>query len=337
MRLSRAAALATILPAFALGLSACGGGGETADVENGKVVFQKACAGCHALADAGPAGVASSLKAGPNLDDAFRGSREHGFKASQFESLVNYWIEKAPQKPWRISPQGVGGKPAMARDIVDGQDQADVAAYVAQFAGTKDVSAVVPIPAPRATAPEGSAANPAEPTPAPGPPPEPPPAPATPAPATAGGVVDVTADPTGALAFVQSSLDAAAGKVKFNFTNPSALPHNFAIREPGGTAILAQSETVQDGGVATIEADLKPGTYEYFCAIPGHEAMKGTLYVTDAANQGAPVVKGPRIVGPWVSARLRDRRIGQLKPATKAKASPIDSYSLPGYWIRILP
>ncbi len=330
MRRTRTAALATTLAALALGVSACGGGGETADVENGKAVFNKSCAGCHALADAGPAAGASSLKAGPNLDDAFRGSREHGFKESQFESLVNYWIEKAPQKPWRIDPQGKAGKPAMARDIVDGQDQADVAAYVARFAGPKGDSAVVPLPPP-APAASGEGKPAAEPSGG-GTAPEP-----APAPATAAGTVKVEADPTGALAFTRSTLDAASGKVMFDFTNASALPHNFAIRKAGSGEVLALSETVQDGATASIGVDLAPGIYEYFCAVPGHEAMKGTLYVSDAANQGASAAKAPRIVGPWASTFLRDRRISQLKPEVKAKSSPVDSYSLPGYWIRILP
>ena len=324
MRLPRAAALASMLTALVVGASACGGA-KTADLDHGKTVFQKNCKTCHALADAGSE--ASSLKAGPNLDDAFRGSREHGFKESQFESLVNYWIEKAAQKPWRISPQGTAGKPGMARDIVDGQDQADVAAYVARFAGIKGDSAVVPIPAAPAAAEapaEGSSTTPA---PTDG---------TTANPATAGGTVKIEADPN-ALAFKQTSLDAASGKVTFDFTNPASFGHNFAILKPGSTDVLATTTTIQDGATSSITVDLAPGTYQYVCTVPGHEAMKGTLYVTDAANQGAPAVKGPRIVGPWVSARLRDRRISQLKPDVKAKSNPIDSYSLPGYWIRILP
>jgi uncharacterized cupredoxin-like copper-binding protein len=43
-----------------------------------------------------------------------------------------------------------------------------------------------------------------------------------------------------------------------------------------------KGDIVSSGGVSTITIpDLKPGTYTYFCSVPGHEAagMKGTLTV----------------------------------------------------------
>lgn len=411
-RISVAAASALALGAVTL--SACGGAG-TVDVENGKAVFSKNCAGCHALADAGSK--ADPAKLGPNLDDAFRGPRKEGFKTSEFESLVKYWIEKAPQKPDRTSPQGVDARPAMKRDIVTGQDKADVAAYIAKFAGTDDASAVIAIP-PKPASGEGAPAPATGEAPAPaeggdaaagrsifdancsgchanggteagvgpklagaglahdriadqvtngggGMPPfgslpkadyenvvayvesiqggatgsAPPPGPA-PGAATSGGAVAVTADAAGQLKFDQASLDAAAGDVTFTFTNPSAVPHNFAIRGPGIASPIT-SKTVQDGGSDSIKVSLKPGVYEYFCAVDGHAdgGMKGKLFVTDASPEGqaSASAKAPRIVGPWVSAEFRDRRISRLKPAVRAKSSAIDRYSLPGYWIRINP
>jgi len=41
-------------------------------------------------------------------------------------------------------------------------------------------------------------------------------------------------------------------------------------------------QTVQPGGASTVTADLKPGTYTFYCPVPGHEAagMKGTLTVS---------------------------------------------------------
>ena len=57
-------------------LAGCGGASsalDTADVAAGKTKFIGACGGCHSLADAGTKG-----NIGPNLDDAFRGSRESG-------------------------------------------------------------------------------------------------------------------------------------------------------------------------------------------------------------------------------------------------------------------
>ena len=40
---------------------------------------------------------------------------------------------------------------------------------------------------------------------------------------------------------------------------------------------------MQDGGTSTIDiANLKAGTYTFYCSVPGHEAagMKGTLTVS---------------------------------------------------------
>jgi uncharacterized cupredoxin-like copper-binding protein len=41
------------------------------------------------------------------------------------------------------------------------------------------------------------------------------------------------------------------------------------------------SDTIQDGGTATLTVDLPAGTYEYYCDVPGHRqaGMIGTLTV----------------------------------------------------------
>lgn len=105
-------------------------------------------------------------------------------------------------------------------------------------------------------------------------------APATTAPTEtatgAGSAVSVTADPSGALAFTETALTASAGEVTLVLVNPAPVPHNIAVK--GQDAV---SETIQDGGNASITVDLPAGEYEYYCAVPGHEAagMKGTLTV----------------------------------------------------------
>lgn len=109
----------------AFALSACGGGSR--DVANGKAKFA-ACGGCHTLADAGTKGTV-----GPNLDDAFRGSRRQGFAKSSFEGVIRYWIEKPQQR----------SQPMMPPNIVTGKDAADVAAYIASVAGTGDAESPV--------------------------------------------------------------------------------------------------------------------------------------------------------------------------------------------------
>jgi plastocyanin len=56
--------------------------------------------------------------------------------------------------------------------------------------------------------------------------------------------------------------------------NTSGVDHNIAIKGLGAGAVVAK-------GVSSFKADLKAGTYTYFCEVPGHEAagMKGTLTV----------------------------------------------------------
>jgi plastocyanin len=83
----------------------------------------------------------------------------------------------------------------------------------------------------------------------------------------------------GSLMFEPDTLDAVAGEVEVEYTNPSPVPHNVAIEFDGES--LAQSETVQGGDSATATAELDPGSYTFYCAIPGHReaGMEGTLTV----------------------------------------------------------
>jgi plastocyanin len=101
---------------------------------------------------------------------------------------------------------------------------------------------------------------------------------ATTAPAPAGGTtLAVDADPSGALAFVQTTLTTSAGPVTITLTNDSPVPHNIAVR--GGSVDTEPSETIQGGATADLSVDLPAGEYEYYCAVPGHEqaGMVGTL------------------------------------------------------------
>ena len=86
--------------------------------------------------------------------------------------------------------------------------------------------------------------------------------------------------PGGALAFDRTSLHAAAGRVSIAFTNGAPLGHNLTITGPGGSVVGA-TPTFQ-GGTRALVANLKPGTYTFFCSVPGHRAagMQGTLTVS---------------------------------------------------------
>jgi len=89
--------------------------------------------------------------------------------------------------------------------------------------------------------------------------------------------LDLAADAT-ALAFDQTKLSAKAGKVTIDFTNPAPLEHNVVIEQDGKE--LAGFEPIIEGE-ESVSADLKPGTYTYFCSVPGHReaGMEGTLTV----------------------------------------------------------
>lgn len=93
----------------------------------------------------------------------------------------------------------------------------------------------------------------------------------------ASGMLKLAADPS-ALAFDKTELSAKAGEVTIDFTNPSAIPHNVVIEEDGKE--LAGFEPITEGEESET-ADLKPGTYTFFCSVPGHReaGMEGTLTV----------------------------------------------------------
>jgi plastocyanin len=93
--------------------------------------------------------------------------------------------------------------------------------------------------------------------------------------ANAQNVVDIPTDPTGQLAYKFKSATAKAGKITVESTNDASVPHNIAIQ--GGPS----GPVVQGGGTSKITANLKPGSYTFYCAVPGHEqaGMKGTLTV----------------------------------------------------------
>lgn len=81
-----------------------------------------------------------------------------------------------------------------------------------------------------------------------------------------------------ALAFDQTELTAKPGKVTIAFNNPSPIPHNVVIEQDGKE--LAGFEPIAEGEESET-ADLKAGTYTFYCAVPGHReaGMEGTLTV----------------------------------------------------------
>jgi len=140
---------------------------------------------------------------------------------------------------------------AMPAGLVTGQSAVDVASYIAYAAARpgKDTGAL-------ATAIQPKIGPPA---------------------AAKGGVLTIPADPTGALSFTAKKATAPAGTIKFEMPNKSPIQHNLAIKGP----VTGAGPIVGSGGTSTFTATLKPGTYIFYCQVPGHEAagMKGNLVV----------------------------------------------------------
>jgi plastocyanin len=125
--------------------------------------------------------------------------------------------------------------------------------------------------APPATAP--SAAAPAE-TAKPG-------APATTAipRARASTKLKLEANPTGLLSYNTKQLSAKAGAVTIEMANMSPLEHNVTVAK--GSTVLGATPTFK-GGTRSLTIALKPGTYTFYCSVPGHRqaGMEGTLSVS---------------------------------------------------------
>jgi plastocyanin len=87
------------------------------------------------------------------------------------------------------------------------------------------------------------------------------------------------ANPEGQLAFEEKEVTAKAGEDTIDLTNQSSVPHDVSIEDSAGKTI-AQTEITSEGSAATT-ADLKPGTYTFYCSVPGHReaGMEGKLVV----------------------------------------------------------
>ena len=129
----------------------------------------------------------------------------------------------------------------MPAKLVTGKDAAAVATYVADAIGKKG------------GAPSGTAK------------------------ANAQNVVDIPTDPSGQLAYKFKSASAKAGKVTVESTNAASVPHDIALRGVPN----ANGPIVSGGKISKFTVDLKAGSYEFYCTVPGHEqaGMKGTLTV----------------------------------------------------------
>ncbi|HEY4427567.1 MAG TPA: plastocyanin/azurin family copper-binding protein [Solirubrobacteraceae bacterium] len=237
------------LAAVAVGLVAtaagCGGlkGADNANVIVGKQAFVAKCGSCHTLAHANTKGII-----GPNLDESFRVSLGEGLKRNAVRGVVEKQI-KIP------NPEG-----AMPANLVRGTTVQDVATYVASVVDRPGQDAGL-----LATAVEAPGAG-------------------KPAVEKA-GKLQIPASPSGQLAYTTNKAEGKAGPATIEMPNASGVTHNIAIESgshgatPGGAVLGASPFTAK--GTATVSVKLSPGTYTFFCQVPGHRAagMFGTLTV----------------------------------------------------------
>lgn len=101
----------------------------------------------------------------------------------------------------------------------------------------------------------------------------------TTAPSGGASALSIAADPRGELKYSTASLSAKAGSVAVTFTNKAPLSHNLTVESSSGSTVGA-TPTFQ-GGSKVLTLNLKPGTYKFFCTVPGHRqaGMEGTLVV----------------------------------------------------------
>ena len=71
---------------------------------------------------------------------------------------------------------------------------------------------------------------------------------------------------------------AKAGTISFEVSNDGSTEHALEIETPSGEL---QTKPIEPGKSTTLKADLKAGTYEWYCPIDGHKdkGMKGEIVV----------------------------------------------------------
>ncbi|HWW89818.1 MAG TPA: plastocyanin/azurin family copper-binding protein [Solirubrobacteraceae bacterium] len=97
--------------------------------------------------------------------------------------------------------------------------------------------------------------------------------------ASARTLLKLAANPTGLLRFDTKQLSAKAGAVTITFANASPIEHDVTLSQ--GATVLGATP-IFTGGSKTLTINLKPGTYTFYCSVPGHRqaGMEGTLKVS---------------------------------------------------------
>jgi plastocyanin len=225
----------------ALALAAGGCSVKGADNTNLIVGKQQFVAKCGSCHILARAGTRGSV--GPNLDEAFRQSLAEGLKRSTVRGVVEGQV---------LNPNPEG---AMPKDLAGGAKLRDIAAYVAQVVDRpgQDTGLLA-----SAVAPAGAGKPAVE----------------------KAGKLALEASPTGQLAYVTNKASATAGPVTVEMPNSSGVSHNIAIQQGTSGPVLGASSFITKG-TTSATVTLKPGSYTFFCQVPGHRqaGMEGALTV----------------------------------------------------------
>src|SRR3954454_9516373 len=93
-----------------------------------------------------------------------------------------------------------------------------------------------------------------------------------------GQVISIPVSESG-FSFTKTTATANAGVITLQSKNPQSVSHDISIK---GTGVSQQGNEVSDGGTSTVTVTVTPGTYVFYCSVPGHEqaGMKGVLTVS---------------------------------------------------------
>jgi cytochrome c2 len=244
--MTRARVAVAATAALLVGLSGCQLKNNGENLVAGKKSFVAKCGSCHSLKRAGTTGVT-----GPNLDEAFQRARGDGFGQSTFQGVVYRQILQ-PARTAQTDP--ATGKPGaqMPAKLYTGEDARNVAAYVASAVGKagKDTGQLAAVGVQRSSAVAKAA----------------------------GGKLTIPADPSGGLAYKFGAAQAPAGPIEIDSPNQSSVDHDIAIE---GNGLNKAGPVVKNGAVSKLTVSLKPGSYTFFCSVPGHRqgGMQGKLTV----------------------------------------------------------
>jgi plastocyanin len=100
------------------------------------------------------------------------------------------------------------------------------------------------------------------------------------------GVLAISANPAGLLAYTVKAASATAGPITITMTNTSGVAHNLAIQVGNsgavqGSGAVLGATPISPSGTHALHLTLKAGVYTFYCQVPGHReaGMWGTLTV----------------------------------------------------------